>query len=103
MRRTVPYKNRAAPCPTNCAQYFSYSAWLSNPMAPRAQALVSTLHPADQGFLIYIYFPAEPFPAERVNLPGGTGMSLFVWFISAMMFSLFALIGFTVWTEKNRD
>ena len=30
-------------------------------------------------------------------------MIWFVWFISAMMFSLLALIGFMVWTEKNRD
>jgi len=72
-------------------------------MALRAQALISTLHPADQGFLVNFNFPLEPFAAERVNLSGGTGMSLFVWFISAMMLSLFALIGFTVWTEKNRD
>jgi len=30
-------------------------------------------------------------------------MIWFVWFIGAMMVSLFALIGFMVWTEKNRD
>ena len=72
-------------------------------MVPRAQALISTLHPADQGFLAYIYFPIEPFSAERVKSPGGTYMSLFVWFISVMMLSLFALIGLTVWTEKNGD
>ncbi|SPL63135.1 hypothetical protein OHAE_3067 [Ochrobactrum soli] len=42
-------------------------------------------------------------PVGVVWSPEEPGMSWFLWFIGTMMVSLFALIGFTAWAERERD